>query len=79
MAKAPSKAKQAAADAELRRKLNSDLEEAERDARSVLECVNKLRHGQLDQVTVMITAAEKAKGVSKTLKRVNEELTAEAR
>ena len=53
--------------AELRKTLYADLDVVERDARDVLDVVNKLRHGNLDYISKLEDAREKAEGVASAL------------
>lgn len=55
------------AEAELRKMLFTELEVVERDARIVLDVVNKLRHGNLDYIAKIGDATDRAEGVASAL------------
>lgn len=64
--------------AELRKMLFTELELAERDARFVLDVVNKLRHGNLDYVAKLEEASEKADCVASALDVLENKLMKDA-
>lgn len=65
--------------ADLRKKLFTDLEAVEQDARFVLDVVNKLRHGNLDYIVQIEDATDKAEGIASALDVLENELTKEAK
>lgn len=67
------------AEAELRKMLFSELEQVEKDAREVLDVVNKLRHGNLDYIAKIEDATDKAEGIASALDALENKLMKEAK
>lgn len=62
------------ANAELRKRLFSGLEEVEKDTRALLDSINKLRHGNLDYLSQLETMYSDAVGIGEQLHAFKREL-----